>query len=74
MFYLIYNNYGEYPHIVDDIDNFYIDNEMLHAHSITKGDINLWRESWDVIHLAYYSYDDYLINKEIYDNGKNQIH
>lgn len=73
MYYLIFNTYGEYPHIVDDIDKFYIDNEMLHAHSITKGNINLWREAWDVLHLTYYPFEDYIFNQEA-KNGKNQIY
>jgi len=68
MYYLIFNTYGEYPHIVDDIDEFYIDNEMLHAHSITKGNINLWREAWDVLHLTYYSFEDYIFNQEVKNN------
>lgn len=64
MFYLIYNKYGDYPHIVDDVDDFIIDEEMLHAHSLSRGNINLWREAWDIVQLTYYSYSDYLINKE----------
>lgn len=69
MYYLFYNNYGEYPHIISDIDMFYVDKEMLHAHSVSFGDIKLWREAWDVLHLTYYSFEDYILNQEV-KNGK----
>lgn len=68
MFYLIYNKYGEYPHIVDDVNDFIIDKEMLYAHSISRGDIRLWREAWDVLHLNYYSFEDYMFNQEVKNN------
>ena len=70
MFYLIYNNYGEYPHIIDDVDDFIIDEEMLCVHSLGQGDIRVWRAEWDIVHLTYYSYEDYLLNRRL-KNGKN---
>lgn len=73
MFYLIYNNYGECPHFIDDIDNFYIDDVMLRLHSVSSGDISICLTAWNNIHLTYYSYDDYMLNQEV-KNGKNQIH
>lgn len=65
MYYLTYNNYGEYPRIIDDVDMFNIDEKMLHAHSITRGYITILREAWDVIHLEYYHKEDYMLNQEV---------
>lgn len=69
MYYLFYNNYGEYPHIISDIDAFSMDKEMLRVHSVSSGEIKIWREAWDILHLTYYSFEDYKFNQEV-KNGK----
>lgn len=73
MYYLIYNNYGECPHIIDDIDSFYIDTDVISVHSVSLGDIDIMREAWNIIHLTYYHKEDYIFNQEV-NNGKNQVH
>ena len=73
MYYLVYNNYGECPRIIDDVDMFHIDEEMIHVHSVTCGDINLRREAWDIVHLMYYTIEDYMLNQEV-KNGKNKVY
>lgn len=73
MFYLFYSSYGECPHFIDDIDNFYIDEGMLRAHSVSSGNVNICLTAWDVLHLTYYPFEDYMLNQEV-KNGKNQVH
>ena len=71
MYYLFYSNYGEYPQIINDIDKFYIDDDMLHVHSISRGYIDIRREAWNIIHITYYHKEDYILNQEVKNNVQN---